>query len=303
MLEPEIIAKISSISSVLEVSGYPKPGNVHRTRNFPDMVFEDFLISGIVTGDIIRKAAIQATNINNETSYKNAEIGKFILLAVSETDKWIKNNTNLGIMMMEVPIAQATAISNNFDDIQENISKLLINTTVDDAVNLYDAINIADAGGMGTQEDFDVQSENAKEELRKNNQTMYDVLEISAGWDQLAFELTNKMSKTFEIGFPTFHRLKKEKSNNTATILTFLTILSKVPDTLISRKYGKEQAEKISENAKTLLNEFGEDYFQKDLIYFDNYLYENGFNPGTTADLTAASIMLSYIKDEMEKEV
>ena len=31
MLKPELIGKISSISSVLEVSGYPKPGTVHET--------------------------------------------------------------------------------------------------------------------------------------------------------------------------------------------------------------------------------------------------------------------------------
>ena len=34
------IAKIAQIASALEVSGYPKPGNVHRTRDYDDMVFE-----------------------------------------------------------------------------------------------------------------------------------------------------------------------------------------------------------------------------------------------------------------------
>ena len=29
---------------------------------------------------------------------------------------------------------------------------------------------------------------------------------------------------------------------------------------------------------------------------FDNYLYENKLNPGTTADLTAASIFVSYLE-------
>ena len=50
------IAKIAQIASALEVSGYPKPGNVHRTRDYDDMVFEDFIISGIVIGDAIREA-------------------------------------------------------------------------------------------------------------------------------------------------------------------------------------------------------------------------------------------------------
>ena len=36
------IAKIAQIASALEVSGYPKPGKVHRTRDYDDMEFEDF---------------------------------------------------------------------------------------------------------------------------------------------------------------------------------------------------------------------------------------------------------------------
>ena len=47
-MDSEKIAKIAQIASCLEVSGYPKPGNVHRTRDFDDMVFEDFLISVIL---------------------------------------------------------------------------------------------------------------------------------------------------------------------------------------------------------------------------------------------------------------
>ena len=47
-MDPELIGKIAQIASVLEVSGHPKPGNVHRTQDFDDMVFEDFLISGVV---------------------------------------------------------------------------------------------------------------------------------------------------------------------------------------------------------------------------------------------------------------
>ena len=40
-MKPSEIAKIAQIASALEVSGYPKPGNVHRTRNYDDMAFED----------------------------------------------------------------------------------------------------------------------------------------------------------------------------------------------------------------------------------------------------------------------
>ncbi len=287
------IAKMAQIASALEVSGYPKPGNVHRTRDYDDMEFEDFIISGIVIGDIIREAC---TNVDVE----NPQLGKYILNAVVETDKWIKNNTNLGIVMMTTPIAVAASISNSFNEIRENVKLLMANTSVDDACNLYDAINIADAGGMGDQDEYDVASDNAKNELRENKQTMFDVLKISAPWDMLAREMTSDMPAVFEIGYPTYHKLSLEKSKNEACILTFLTILSQVPDTLISRKYGADEALKISMMTRDLLNLKDEADFSDKLKEFDDFLSENKYNPGTTADLTAASIFVSYLKDNFE---
>ena len=283
------IAKIAQIASALEVSGYPKPGNVHRTRDYDDMVFEDFIISGIVIGDTIREACM---NVDED----NPKLGKYILNAVSETDKWIANNTNLGIVMMITPIACAAAISDSFDDIRQNVVKLMENTSVDDACDLYDAINIADAGGMGDQDEYDVASENAKQDLRDNGQTMYDVLKISAPWDKLASEMTSDMPAVFELGYPTYYELAAEKSLNEACVLTFLTILSKVPDTLISRKYGDEKASEVSKMVEDLLKFKDDDNFIDKLNEFDDYLYENKLNPGTTADLTAASIFVSNLK-------
>jgi triphosphoribosyl-dephospho-CoA synthase len=144
-------------------------------------------------------------------------------------------------------------------------------------------------------------SEKAKDELRANNQTMFDVLEISAGWDRLANELTNKMPVCFEIGYPTFFEVWKNCDDvdviNKATVLTFMTILSQIPDTLISRKYGNEVAEDVSKKASEILEFKDDDSFLEKLLEFDDYLYDNKLNPGTTADLTAASIFLSYLAD------
>ena len=288
-MNAEEIAKMAQIASALEVSGYPKPGNVHRTRDFPDMEFEDFVISGIVIGDTIREACM---NVDID----NPQLGRYILQAVSETDRWIKNNTNLGIVMMTTPIAVAAAISDSFEDIRQNVKLLMGNTSVDDACDLYDAINIADAGGMGDQDEYDVASDNAKAELRENNQTMYDVLKISAPWDMLAREMTSDMPAVFEIGYPIYHELKESKSKNEACVLTFLTILSQVPDTLISRKYGSDEALKISMMTRDLLNLKNESDFWDKVKEFDEFLFKNKYNPGTTADLTAASIFVSYLK-------
>ena len=253
------------------------------------MEFEDFIISGVVIGDTICEAC-------SDVDVENPKLGKYILQAVGETDRWIKNNTNLGIVMMTTPIAVAAAISSDFNQIRENIKLLMSNTSVDDACDLYDAINIADAGGMGDQDEYDVASDNAKNELRKNNQTMFDVLKISAPWDMLAREMTSDMPAVFEIGYPTYHKFRSEKSKNQACVLTFLTILSQVPDTLISRKYGSDEALKISMMTRDLLKLKDSDDFEDRLKEFDDYLFKNKYNPGTTADLTAASIFVSYLK-------
>ena len=293
-MESKTIAKIAQIASCLEVSGFPKPGNVHRTRDYDDMVFEDFLISGVVIGDTIREAA---ENVD-ENDLASAELGKYILEAVKETDNWIANNTNLGIVMLFVPISVAASISEKFSDVRENIVNLMENTTVDDAINLYSAINIADAGGMGEQDEYDVASENANQELRNNNQTMYDVLKISAPWDRLANELTTTLPVCFELGYTEYSKLKKETTLNMASVLTFLKILSEVPDTLISRKYGDEKAEEVSTQAKEILSFKDSDDFINRLNEFDDYLFENKLNPGTTADLTAASIMITLLDEK-----
>ena len=292
-MNPNEIAKIAQIASGLEVSGYPKPGNVHRTRDYDDMEFEDFIISGVVIGDAIREAC-------SDVDIENPEFGKYILQGVAETDRWIKNNTNLGIVMMTTPIAVAAAISDSFDDIRENVKLLMANTSVDDACDLYDAINIADAGGMGDQDEYDVASDSAKQELRNNNQTMYDVLKISAPWDMLAREMTSDMPAVFEIGYPTYHELREQKTKNEACLLTFLTILSQVPDTLISRKYGDDEALKISMMTRDLLKMKDADDFIERVEEFDEYLFKNKYNLGTTADLTAASIFVSYLKSNFE---
>ena len=291
-LTPNQIAKFAQFASVLEVSGKTKPGNVHRNRDYDDMVFEDFLLSAVAVGDVFR----EVTTLVDVNKPEKANLGKYIREAVAETNKWVKTNTNLGIMMMCIPIACSAAISDSFDDLHVNVKKLMDATTVDDACDLYDAINLADAGGMGDQDEFDVNSESAKDELRKNGQTMYDILEFSAGWDRLASELTTGMPVCFELGYPEYYNLRKNKSLSDSCVLTFLKILSEVPDTLISRKYGDEVANEVSDMAKNLLLE--KDDFETKLIEFDDYLFSKGYNPGTTADLTAASIMISYLKDE-----
>ena len=63
--------------------------------------------------------------------------------------------------------------------------------------------------------------------------------------------------------------------------------------------YGKNDLVNDIAN-ENVANENSHNSFVEKLLEFDDYLYEKGYNPGTTADLTAASIFLSYLKKEFK---
>jgi len=297
-LDPVFVGKCAQIASVLEVSGHPKPGNVHRTQNFSDMVFEDFLLSGIAIGKTMEKAAKNGLNLSDiHVKWGEIGLGSLILDAVTETDRWVANNTNLGIIMLLAPICAAAGMMETVDDLGSKIHQIMKLTTAEDAVNLYQAINIADAGGMGEQEELDVGSDSSLQKLLDENINMFRVLEMSSEWDRLSYELTHQMPVTLDIGFPLFKKIKTEYGVNEATVQTFLTILAEVPDTLISRKYGEEKAREVSQDAKAILEEGGilTNNGLKLVEKFDQEMIKNDLNPGTTADFTASSIMVAYL--------
>ena len=301
-MDSDLVAKIAQIASVLEVSGHPKPGNVHRTQDFEDMVYEDFLVSGIVIGNTMKKAAERGLKYRNKSKPTEIKLGELIKEAVIETNKWVENNTNLGIIMLLTPIAVAAGSVNQFSDLMNKTKEIMLATTPKDAVNLYDAINIADAGGMGEREDLDVGSEKAKEELVEKEINMFQVLDISASWDALAYELTHNYPVSFEVGYPVYKNLRKSHGINYATVQTFLTILSRKPDTLISRKYDNTISERVKEDAKIILDRGGilTEEGRSLLIKFDQDLMNHNYNPGTTADLTASSLMIALLEEHWE---
>lgn len=301
-MDPNSVAKIAQMASVLEVSGFPKPGNVHRTQDFEDMVFEDFLISGIVIGNTMKKAAKLGSKYGDISKLSEIKLGELVKEAVIETGKWVENNTNLGIIMLLTPLAAAAGSVNEFDDLRDKTWEIMLATKPEDAVNLYDAINTADAGGMGEREDLDVGSEKAKQDLLDEEINMFQILDISSSWDALAYELTHNYPISFQLGYPTYKSLRKSYGINYATVQTFLTILSGKPDTLISRKYNNTVSKKVQADAKIILERGGilTEEGRSLLMKFDEDLMSHKYNPGTTADLTASSLMIALLEEHWE---
>ncbi len=301
----EDIVRCSQIAMVLEVSGYPKPGNVHRTQNFPKTQFEHFLIGAIVCGKSLNELVSKSSKIaRGELQLSELNLGHFILQGVKETIKWQGGgNINLGLLLLLMPLSAAAGIVLEQGEIDNDIlrkvlSKVVINTTPEDAINLYKAIEICEPGGLGQVKDFDVMDKSSQTKIIKEDINLYNILKISAPWDNIASEWVSNFKITFETGVPYFKKIFEECNDiNVAVVDTFLYILSEIPDSLIQRKSNLEKAKEISALAKKIVVGGGLRKRKKEIIELDKNLQkESGkLNPGTTADLTAATIMVNLL--------
>ncbi|MDO5851412.1 MAG: triphosphoribosyl-dephospho-CoA synthase [Methanobacteriaceae archaeon] len=297
------IGKIGEIACLLEVSGYPKPGNVHRTHDMDDMLYEDFLISSVSIKD-----KLELVSDNTKRFYPNLlnsiSLGSCILGAVEESHYWTNTNTNLGIVMLLVPLAASASVIKNKNEINKipNILDVILkNSTVDDAIALVKAINLSEAGNMGNVEKFDVNNKDTIDQLIENKINMYDLLVMSQDYDKLSYQLVNKLPLIMDIGLPIYRLASEKYSYNISTIITYMSLLAYCPDTLISRKFGEDTSKKVSNKAKDIIKKFDLSSVEgmDALKSFDKYLIDNNYNPGTTADFTAATLFLGLLEKHL----
>ncbi|NOQ93121.1 MAG: triphosphoribosyl-dephospho-CoA synthase, partial [Methylophaga sp.] len=80
------------------------------------------------------------------------------------------------------------------------------------------------------------------------------------------------------------------------TTFAYLYLLSSIPDTLIGRKQGQETAQTVSNKAKEFVlkpNAINSlKTYSTELNLWDKELKRDAINPGTTADLTATTLLL-----------
>ena len=282
MMDSEKIGLAAEMACLLEVSA-EKPGNVTRRKDFNDACFEDFVISAAAIGPAFRRAA-------------DSTVGEIILRAVRATRRFVGGNTNLGIVLLLAPLAKAAGLDHS-DELRPALGSVLKSLTVDDARLAYEAIRLAQPGGMGTVKQHDLK------------ETDVDITLTEAMWrarerDSLAREYVTDFAITFEIGCPAFRRiLGQGAAISAAVVQTFLSILAQVPDTLIARKKGVALARQISERAGAVLKLGGifSARGRQETRQFDFSLRDKGhtLNPGTTADLVAAVLFVYLVENDL----
>jgi len=304
---PEYVSECLQLAVLLEVSAYPKPGNVHRTADFEGTRYEHFLASAVALNPHFRHAAKQGVLVHSgNVGLDRVGVGNIIKEAVIDITSWQHGgNTVLGSIILLVPVAVAAGITLaegrfSISRLRRNIKSVCESTTPEDALKLYEAINIAQPGGLGKAPKLDVTDDASRKKIAEEKVTLYEVFKISAPWDSISSEWINEYHITFNIGYPYFiQQLAETKDINTATVHTFLKILSQVSDTLIARKAGTPTAKQVSTQAKTVLDAGGltTEKGRNLLLQFDTKLRAsaNQLNPGTTADLTSTVLALAIL--------
>lgn len=287
------IGQAAQLACILEVVS-PKPGNVDRQHDFHNTRFEDFLLSAVSIGPAMQSAG-------------RVKVGRTILRAIQNTRSVVTSNTNLGIVLLLAPLAKAYFNANKvkfkqpsaeagLKAIRKELAIILKNLTVQDARLAYQAIRLAQPGGMGKLEKGDISQE--------PDMTLLQAMELVRERDSIAREYVTGFEITFEIGYPALRQTwEAHKDPRSAIVQAYLTILSKVPDTLIGRKRGLELARQVSRRAQEVLDAgsiFSEEGRQA-IAAFDLELRDanHSLNPGTTADLTAAAAFLVLMENSI----
>ncbi len=259
----------AQLASLLEVMA-PKPGNVHRSRDLPDLTFFDFLASATAIGE-----ALDSTRL--------VGIGRAVERAVIETQKVVATNTNLGIILLLAPMA---AVPDGID-LREGLQSVLGTTTIEDARAVYRAIRLAHPGGMGTVSDQDIADEPTL--------PLREVMAMAADRDLVARQYADGYREVLDEALPAIaSTLRSGWPVETAVVAAHLNLLAKHPDSLIARKAGLDRAREVSHRAEAILSAGWPNRPEAARLCaeFDDWLRhpDRRFNPGTTADLVTAAL-------------
>ena len=307
-LDPAVeISRSLELAMLFEVSAYPKPGNVHRTRDYPDTRYEHFLASAVACRPSFEMAARKGSLIAmRKLSPEDARIGSEIRdAALSSIHSQRGGNTSLGTLTLLVPLAVAAGMTfrkkrRSLPYLRTNLRRVLRSTTAADTVAFYEAAAKSKPGGLGKAPQLDLTDPSSKTRILRDKVSLLEVFRIAADWDAVCREWTTDYSITFDLGYPHLKReLSKMDDINGATVNTYLRILSENPDTLIARKAGARKASWVSNRAKKALRLGGAKTIagRNAIEGLDDDLGIDGnlLNPGTTADLTASVVALATL--------
>jgi triphosphoribosyl-dephospho-CoA synthase len=255
-----------------------KPGNVHAYAAGHRMTVSDFEISAKLSAPAIAAPGLM--------------VGERILTALRRTRDAISSNTNLGILLLCAPLAHA-ALQSTGQDLRQKLTASLQALTVEDAANAYEAIRLANPGGLGDSPRHDV-----REPPRI---TLLEAMRVASERDRIAAQYVTDFGDVFGLGLERLTGGRQRwRQFEWAVSSTYLGFLGAFRDSHIQRKFGLETADTVMNEARKLdrlLSGTADPrVILSDLQEFDSALKEKDINPGTSADLTVATLFVSNLQ-------
>ncbi len=252
-----------------------KPGNVRLGVSAHGMTADDFVRSAQACAPALSRCG--------------ASVGERVLEAIRRTRQVVHCNTNLGIVLLTAPLFRAAEAGG---DLRTALAQQLAGLDRSDAVQAYQAIRLARPGGLGTSDRHDVNAE--------PHVTLLEAMQEAQERDSIARQYAAGYRDVFDFGLSQWrHGLARFEDEGWAATHLYLAYLSTWRDSLIERKFGTATAQTVSERARDFHSQLSSysdlDDIRARLLTWDERLRDTGLNPGTSADLTVATVFAAKL--------
>lgn len=252
---------------ILEATA-PKVGNVFPGRSFDDLDYADFITAAQIA--------------SSELTAVERLLPQRMLDAVRKTVEMIGTNVNLGILLLLGPLVEAD-LSGSSAGWPAAIRNVLRSLDDEGGKQIFSAIATATPGGLGSVESNDVNTTTGPIDI-------VHAMAQAADRDRIALQYATNFDDLITNVIP----IVRDSILASGDILTgvsraHLRLLAIEPDSLIARKCGSDFALQVRDRAAKI-NIDDQDQIER----FDQWLRADGHrrNPGTTADLIAASLYI-----------
>lgn len=283
MIAQEDLIQVYEAACRLDVEAF-KPGNVSVYSEGHGMTVRDFLDS----------AEASALWISNPF----LSLGEKVYFSVKATRETVGCNTNLGILLLTAPLFEAVQ-RNLTGTLRARLRQVLQSSTQADAAWVYKAIRLANPGGLGQVSDHDVASEPTVPLLK--------AMEVAKGRDRIAYNYCSYYKDVYETGITSYHnKVYRGVDERWVVVFVYLGFLKRIPDSHVERKFGKVHtpmiAGKCTQLETILLHAANPDDAMPHLWKLDQELKAADINPGTTADLTVATLVAVRLEKLLTQE-
>ena len=258
-----------------------KPGNVHCYADGHDLTTEHFLASAFASASIIAQPTLG--------------LGQRIIQSVRATQEAVATNTNLGIILLCAPIAHGYRNISQAG-LRQSIQEGITESGVEDAELILNAIGIASPSGLGESAEHDV--------FEHTTADIQTIMKFAESRDLLARQYSSGFLDIFETGYLAIEEVQARKfGGNEIATAVYLTYLSRFHDSHVLRQHGSNVAEEIKSVGQKLnahckrANSISD--MHDELMYYDTEWKRRHINPGTSADLTVATLFAYSIESRV----